>query len=80
MEKFHIVMSGQFRTLAMFKCLLWSVAISEMKRLVDLNHGALFEDTSGLVGSAPFKLGDQVWFASTILTSLKFICHSRPQV
>lgn len=31
-----------------------------MKRLVDLNHGALFEDTSGLVGSAPFKLGDQV--------------------
>ena len=30
-----------------------------MKRLVDLNRGALFEDTSGLVGSAPFKLGDQ---------------------
>ena len=29
-----------------------------MKRLVDLNRGALFEDTSGLVGSAPFKLGD----------------------
>ena len=33
-----------------------------MKRLVELNHGALFEDTSGLVGSAPFKLGDQVCF------------------
>ena len=30
-----------------------------MKRLVDLNRGALFEDTTGLVGSAPFKLGDQ---------------------
>ena len=29
-----------------------------MKRLVDLNRGALFEDTSGLVGSAPFKLGE----------------------
>ena len=30
-----------------------------MKRLIDLNRGALFEDTTGLVGSAPFKLGDQ---------------------
>ena len=30
-----------------------------MKRLVDLNRGALFEDTTGMVGSAPFKLGDQ---------------------
>ena len=29
-----------------------------MKRLVDLNRCALFEDTSGLVGSAPFKLGE----------------------
>ena len=43
-----------------------------MKRLVDLNHGALFEDTSGLVGSAPFKLGDQVLLVSWILTPLKF--------
>ena len=43
-----------------------------MKRLVDLNHGALFEDTSGLVGSAPFKLGDQVCFASPILRFLEY--------
>ena len=31
-----------------------------MRRLVDLNRGAVFEDTTGLVGSAPYKLGDQV--------------------
>ena len=31
-----------------------------MRRLVDLNRGAIFKDTGGLVGSAPFKLGDQV--------------------
>ena len=31
-----------------------------MRRLVDLNRGAVFKDTTGLVGSAPFKLGDQV--------------------
>ena len=30
-----------------------------MKRLIDLNKGALFEDTRGVVGSGPFKLGSQ---------------------
>ena len=30
-----------------------------MKRLVDLNRGAVFEDTRGVVGSGPFKLGGQ---------------------
>ena len=32
----------------------------KMRRLVDLNRGAIFKDTTGLVGSAPFKLGDQI--------------------
>ncbi len=35
-----------------------------MKRLIDLNSGSLFEDTRGMVGSAPYKLGEQrrqVW-------------------
>ena len=31
-----------------------------MRRLVDLNRGAVFKDTIGLVFSAPFKLVDQV--------------------
>jgi hypothetical protein len=30
-----------------------------MKRLIDLNSGSLFEDTRGMVGSAPYKLGEQ---------------------
>ena len=30
-----------------------------MRRLIDLNRGAVFEDTRGVVGSAPYKLGDQ---------------------
>ena len=51
-----------------------------MKRLVDLNRGALFEDTTGLVGSAPFKLGEDknvinwsfdmwfvIWYRSSVL-------------
>ena len=28
-----------------------------MKKLIDLNRSALFEDTHNVVGSAPFKLG-----------------------
>ena len=49
---YHYISSGRYRSMP-------------MKRLVDLNHGALFEDTSGLVGSAPFKLGDQVRLSVT---------------
>ena len=32
---------------------------TNMKRLVDLNRGAVFEDTRGIVGSAPYRLGEQ---------------------
>ncbi|XP_023347387.1 uncharacterized protein LOC111716187 [Eurytemora carolleeae] len=30
-----------------------------MKKLIDLNRGSVFEDKRGMVGSAPYKLGEQ---------------------
>ena len=31
----------------------------KMKKLIDLNRGSVFDDKRGMVGSAPYKLGEQ---------------------
>jgi hypothetical protein len=50
-----------------------------MKRLIDLNSGSLFEDTRGMVGSAPYKLGEQrrqVLYFLSVLFSCTFLYDS----